>query len=301
MRPEEADEVAELIHRSTNAWYESHTGSPIFRGDPSECRVFPEVYEALDPGCCVVATTGARAQIVGSCFFHPRPTHVSVGIVNTHPSYAGRGIARRMIDSVLEEVGDKPVRLISSLLNLDSYSLYTRAGFVPRAIYQDMLLPSLPAGGLPPTGPNDQRVRAATPADAAAIAAAEREIAAIERPGDWRYFLADTTGRWHVSALMSEDGTLAGAMASVRSPASRLIGPGFARTEAQAAALLRAELNRWPPGETPVFLVPANAAMLVTQCYRWGARNVELHVAQVRGAWTEPRGIVFPTFLPETG
>jgi GNAT superfamily N-acetyltransferase len=302
MRPEEAGEVAELIHLSTNHWYESHKGGPIFRGDPSECRIFPETYEALDPGCCVVAVGGERRQIVGSCFFHPRPTHVSVGIVNTHPSYAGRGIARRMIAAVLEEAGEEPVRLVSSLANLDSYSLYTRAGFVPRTIFQDMLLPqSAPPDGLPPTGPDDARVRPGTPADAAAIATVEREIAGIERPDDWRYFLADVTGRWHVSVLTADDGGIAGALASVVSPASRMIGPGFARTEKQAAALLRAELNHRPPDDTPVFLIPATARVLIAQCYAWGARNVELHVAQVRGAWTEPDGVVFPTFLPETG
>jgi hypothetical protein len=90
-------------------------------------------------------------------------------------------------------------------------------------------------------------------------------------------------------------------MASVSAAASKMVGPGFARTPAQAVALLRAELNRRAPGDNPVFLVSADATELVARCYAWGARNLELHVAQVRGAWTEPKGIVFPTFLPETG
>jgi hypothetical protein len=50
-----------------------------------------------------------------------------------------------------------------------------------------------------------------------------------------------------------------------------------------------------------VFLVPATATTLVQTAYRWGARNVELHVAQARGDTPMGSGITFPTFLPETG
>ena len=35
--------------------------------------------------------------------------------------------------------------------------------------------------------------------------------------------------------------------------------------------------------------------------YALGAKNCELHFAQVRGAWTAPAGVVMPTFMPETG
>lgn len=300
MRPEEATVVAELIHVSTNAWYGSHYGTTIFPGDaPGGCGIFPETYEALDPGCCIVALDSGK--IVGSCFFHPREMHVSVGIVNTHPDFGGRGIARRMIDAVIDEAGDRPVRLVSSLMNLDSYSLYTRAGFVPRQIFQDMVIPALPAGGLSPTGPEDTCVQPGDAADAVAIAAAEREIAGIIREGDWRYFLGDTTGVWHVSLLRDTSGEIAGALASSTHSASRIIGPGFARDEAGAAALLRAELNRRVPYDTPLLLIPASSPALIRQCYAWGARNVDLHVCQVRGLWTAPPGVVLPTFLPETG
>ena len=42
-------------------------------------------------------------------------------------------------------------------------------------------------------------------------------------------------------------------------------------------------------------------AALVQRMYDQGARNCELHLAQVRGSAREPDGVVFPTFLPETG
>jgi len=54
-------------------------------------------------------------------------------------------------------------------------------------------------------------------------------------------------------------------------------------------------------GAAPVFLVPAQAAGLVETLCRWGARNCELHLAQVRGDYRTPTGLVMPTFMPETG
>ena len=46
-------EVAELIHLSTNFWYQSHGMGAIFKGDPASTILFCEVYESLDPGCCI--------------------------------------------------------------------------------------------------------------------------------------------------------------------------------------------------------------------------------------------------------
>jgi hypothetical protein len=39
----------------------------------------------------------------------------------------------------------------------------------------------------------------------------------------------------------------------------------------------------------------------VQQCYAWGARNVEMHLASVLGHAPPMRGVTFPTFMPETG
>jgi hypothetical protein len=78
-----------------------------------------------------------------------------------------------------------------------------------------------------------------------------------------------------------------------------MIGPGLARTEDQAAALLLAELNHHR-GRRPVFLVPVDCANLVRNAYRWGARNCETHFSQVRGVSRPVQGVDMPTFLPES-
>ena len=301
MGREDWSEVADLIYASTNGWYEANGKAAIFGGDPNDVQVFCSVYEALDPGCCVLAVDDETGRIAGSCFFHPRPTHVSLGIMNVHPAHFGRGVARRLLRFIADLADGKnlPVRLVSSAMNLDSFSLYTRAGFVPRTAYQDMVLDGPLPADLGAPLPERARVRDAKPNDAPAMAALERELNHIDRGQDYAYFLENAEGIWHASVLVNEAGGLDGFLVSVAHPASNMLGPGVARTQGQAAALIAMELKRHPA--KPVFLVPVECAELVQTLYGWGARNCELHFAQVRGAWRAPAGVVLPTFLPETG
>lgn len=289
----EWDEVARLIFTSTNDWYERNLNRRVFQDHPSACRIFPEVYERLDPGCCLVVERDG--ELIGSCFYHPRDTHVAVGIVNVRTGVAGRGVAKRMMEEVLARAGDKPVRLVSSVMNLDSYSLYTRLGFRPAVLYQDMVLPE----GDPLKSVDTNGVRTARGEDLAALADLEEELVGIRRERDFRHFLENPEGIWHGSVWESEHG-MEGFLFSVNHPGCRMLGPGAMRGEEAAMGLIAAERARF--GETsPVFLVPAGASGLVQALYALGARNCEMHVAQVLGPASGPEGIVMPTFLPETG
>ena len=67
MRQNEHHDVASLIRESTNCWYEAKGKAPIFTGDPSATMLFCDVYEALDPGCCLVAVSkrnGANCSVM---------------------------------------------------------------------------------------------------------------------------------------------------------------------------------------------------------------------------------------------
>jgi hypothetical protein len=189
------------------------------------------------------------------------------------------------------------VRLVSSALNLDSYSLYTRSGFAPYEIYQDMWLPDgAPEGaddGLP-------EVRAGGPADVEAMVRLEERLVGIRRGRDFELFTRNQSGLWGVSACEAAGGGLAGFLVSIDHGGCRMLGPGVARDEETALALILAELRR-PRGGVPVFLVPARCWRLVNRLYKLGARNCELHVAQARGSVQRPEGVVMPTFLPESG
>ena len=296
--------TARLLHRSLVAWYESRLRQGARFGDSHEpFRLFPEAYAALDPGESVVAAEVTSGALLGVCFVHPRKTHVAVGIVATAPEAQGRGIARAMLAPVLESArrNGRPVRLVSSLLNLDSFSLYSRLGFVPHTIYQDFTLP-VPATGLPgPPPAGIARVRRVTSLmEARRLADFEYEWQGIHREQDYAFFLRNAVGDWRVWVLEDGSGNIQGILTASHHPSCAMLGPGVASDAEVAAALLWRALDALR-GASPVFLVPCAAAALVHQCYAWGGRNVELHAAQSAGPVPPARGLAFPTFLPESG
>ena len=301
MDREDWPEVASLIYHGTNHWYQSHGMNAIFTGAVEDAGLFCEVYENLDPGCCILAVDQSSQRIAGSCFFHPRETHISLGIMNVQPDAMGQKVASRLLAHItnLADEEQKPVRLVSSALNLDSFSLYTRAGFTPQTAFQDMIL-SVPEAGIDHSPAGLNRVRKATLADVSKMVALELELNHISREKDFRYFIENKSGIWHVSVYENESGELEGFLVSVQHAASNMLGPGIARTDQQAAALIHEELNH-NRGRSPVFLIPVTRRELVDTMYKWGARNCEIHFSQVRGNEAPPEGVVMPTFMPETG
>jgi GNAT superfamily N-acetyltransferase len=299
MTPSDRAALAELICVSTNHWYRVH-GRPAIFADSDAANIFFDVYERLDPGCGLVAEDSASRQLVGSCFYHPRPTHMALGIMNVHPNHYARGVARKLLQRILEiaDQQNKPTRLISSALNLDSFSLYTRAGFVPRQVYQDMVL-TVPDEGLPYRVPNMQHIRDAALTDVSALGDLEMDVAGIRRDQDYRHFIRNQEGFWNLSVYPDEKGNILGFLGSCAHRGANSIGPGIARTPQVALALLLHQLDRHH-GRTPVFLVPADCPEMVQQLYQWGAKNVELHCSQVRGAYQPFNGIVMGAFMPES-
>ncbi len=299
---EDRSEIAELIYASTNAWYQLRGMPRIFSGGTETTEVFCEVYDALEPGCCVVAENPRTGRLTGSCFYHPRPQHVSLGIMNVHPNYFGRGVARALLDYIIDYTnrrGYKALRLTQSALNLDSFSLYNSAGFVPRYAYQDMML-QVPDGGLGTSPTGLEHVRDATPDDVPALVDLELSVSGISRETDYRFCIKNGQGFWHVSVYEVSAGKIEGFLISSGHPAFNMLGPGVARTQEQAAALIYKELDQYR-GRSPVTLVPMEKTGLVRQMYEWGARNVELHFCQVRGEFQPFAGVNLPTFFPETG
>jgi GNAT superfamily N-acetyltransferase len=320
MRPDEWRAVAALIHDSTNAWYRKHRGFDIFTAGPEACLLFCETYEALDPGHCLVAQDPASGRLMGSCFYHPRETHVSLGIMNVHPDFFGRGVARALLRAITDVANERrlPTRLVSSAMNLDSFSLYSRAGFVPVGSFVDMQFTERRHPGYSARATSDPaetiqrsilgvpfpRVRPATATDVPNIVALETRLAHIRREKDWRYFIENWQGIWHTLVHEDEGGGIDGVLSSVFHPASNMIGPGVMASDEAAAALVAAQLEHHR-GRSPVLLAPLDRPGLVQRLYDMGGKNVEIHFGQERPGTapkaTEPAtGVVMPTFMPET-
>ncbi|MDO4571196.1 MAG: GNAT family N-acetyltransferase [Planctomycetia bacterium] len=298
------DEIAALVHDSTNAWYERNRGVQAFANGPESVRLFCETYSAIDPpDSILIAIDEETGRIAGSCFVHPRSTHVSLGIMNVHPDFFGRGVApiilRRIVDFAKDE--RKPLHLVSSAMNLDSFSLYNRFGFRPYIVFQDMMIPNFSPQSIsldPKVARLAQRARPAEARDAERMCTLEKELRAMDRQGDFEYFIHNENGAWRTFVLDAEDGSLDGFLSSIAHPGSCMLGPGVMRTEAQMLALIYRALAEM--GATPIFLVPSACSAALATLYNWGARNTEIHLGQCLGDVPQPKGIVMPTFMPET-
>lgn len=309
--PEEKREVAHLIYDSTNAWYQKNRGMSVFSGEKDDALLFCRTYEALDGAeNLLVAYDSEKGRIAGSCFVHPRPTHVSLGIMNVHPDYFGQGIAPMLLRKIADFARERgqTLYLVSSAMNLDSFSLYSRLGFTPYAVCQDMMFQSFDweralgalsdsARALLP------KVREAEEKDLPGIAALEREVTGLDHGRDFAYFIQNPDGIWKTWVLEGTDGKIEAVLASVCDPASCMLGPGFMRTDEQMAALIcsayRYLTYSLPKPAAPIFLVPCKCTEGLRMLYAAGARNTEIHLMQALGEYETPRGIVMPTFMPE--
>lgn len=301
LRRDEWHSAAEIISASLRDWYAAAGRPGKFPDGSASCLLFPEVYEELDPGCCLVAEDRANGRLAGLCFYHPRESHVSLGIMSVHPDYFARGVARRLLGFICDftDRQAKTLRLFSSAMNIDSFSLYTRAGFVPRDVFQVMTI-AVPASGLNLNTEATSRIRNARLEDIPAMAALEWEISGIRRDNDYHCFISNRLGVWHVSVIEGNSGTIDGFLISINHPGSAMLGPGVMRTDEDAATLILAELEQFR-GQSPACLVPAARAELIRQLYAWGFRNSELSLFQSRGPAEPFHGVMMPSFMPETG
>lgn len=296
LQPHQYDELAKLLHASLDVWHRTRLNTDRFGTDWEPFRLTVDVYEDLDPGCCVVAMDESN-RLVGSAFFHPRETHVGIGVVTVHPSSFGRGVGRALMEEIIRIADGMPLRLVSSAMNLDSFSLYTRLGFVPQMLLQSMTLDA-PMYGFPHAS---TQMRTATMADVPAIADFEFRLNGIRKEKDYRFFIENAASGWRLAVIEKADGDLAGFLAASEQPTDNLLGQGVAEDESTMLELMQGMMNQHFRGKTVAFILPSACTRLVSQAYTWGARNRETNLLSVLGNAPPMLGITLPTFLPESG
>ncbi len=304
LAPDDVTEFADLLYVSFNFWYWKHGwGRDYFTCSPHETAIFYHIYNDLSPGCSIAAFEAKSGRMMGSCFYHPREHHVSLGIMSVHPNYLGQGVGRALVNHITDYTdhnGYNACRIASSAINMDSFSLYNRSGFVPRVVHQDMVL-TVPETGLAvATVAGQERVREATIADVTGMGMLEMGVSNICRERDYRYAIENPRQVLHATVYENEQQGIDGFMVSVQHPALNMLGPCVARSEEIALALIRKELERFR-GSWALFVVPMQKRTMVEQLYQWGVVNVETHLLSVRGEFKEFNGVNMPSFLPETG
>ena len=296
-------EYAEMLYTSFNAWYWKHGwGKDYFGCKPEETAIFYDIYNDLTPGHNIAAFDNNTGHIMGACFYHPREHHVSLGIMSVHPDYWRRGVGKAMVDHILrftQENNYKSCRLVGSAINMNSFSLYNRSGFIPRVVHNDMVI-NISADYSYSHVTGEDLVRDAVIDDIVLIGDLEMEISGIKREMDYRYAIKNPRGVLHASVYENNQQGIAGFMISVKHPALNMMGPCVARTEQIALALIRREMERFR-GTWALFVVPVEKRKIVEQLYGWGAVNVETHLKQVWGEFQPFKGVNMPSFLPETG
>jgi len=184
-------------------------------------------------------------------------------------------------------------------MNINSFSLYNRSGFVPRVSYHDMVI-NVSDDTLEFHASGEDQVRDALIKDAAGMGNLEMEVSAIKRDMDYRYAIKNPRKVLHASVYENAQGSIDGFMISVKHPALNMLGPCVSRSEEIALALIRNELERFK-GTWVLLVVPMKKREMVEQLYKWGAVNVETHLKQVWGEFQDFKGVNMPSFLPETG
>ncbi|MGM0432104.1 MAG: GNAT family N-acetyltransferase [Spirochaetota bacterium] len=302
LRAEDRDEHGEMLFAAFNSWWWKHgLGRDFFACTPQDTRIYFDIYGDMSPGCSIAAFHKETGKLMGACFYHPRETHVSLGIMAVHPNYSGYGVAKAMVNYILDytrEHGYKACRLVNCVMNLDSFSLYNKAGFIPRDVYQDMLV-TVPAEGITGSVTGLEQVRPAKIDDVEAMKNLELAVSSVCREKDYRYCIENPKGSFETLIYEEKDGSIGGFLISVKSPAINIMGPCVARDEQRAIALLRASTERFK-GEVALTPVPMEKRMIVDQLYAWKAINVETHVKQVWGEFEPYRGVAIPSYLPET-
>jgi hypothetical protein len=275
--------------------------SAPFKHIPASGEFFFDLYGALCGSSGVVAESSDTKQLAGLCFYQVRSTHMAVGMMSVHPNYFQQGVGKALLKFITNEADmqHKPVRLVSSALNLDSFSLYNRAGFLPYDVYQDMIV-RVPEEGIALAKGAMKHVRDACSTDVQAMVQCERGVTGMEREQDLHYLVSERQNRWHVSVLEGGRGGIDGFIASGRHPDIHMLGPGMARNQEQLLSLIMAELNIHR-GYTVLQLVPVQCQETVHALYRLGAVNCELHFYQVRGTHTSFNGLYTPSYMFETG
>jgi len=307
LRPLEDSDMAEhanLLYSSFNTWYWKHGwGKDYFGCTPQETSIFYQIYNDLTPGKSIAVFDRSTNVMMGSCFYHPRELHVSLGIMSVHPNYGGQGVGKQLVNYILDftKANDyKCCRLVSSAINMDSFSLYNKAGFIPRVTYHDMVI-NVPINGLENINvKNQHNVRKATIDDVTYMGDLEMEISGIRREIDYRYAIENPRGVLNAQVYENDQNQIEGFMISVKHPALNMLGPCVARDEDVAIALIRNELERFKD-TWALFSIPMDKRKMVEQMYEWKAINVETHLKEVWGEFQDYKGVNMPSFLPETG
>lgn len=101
LEPGDIGRAGEVLYAAFNQVFSRH-GYPPPIPDVDAGRALAQAYHDYESDGCFVAVMGR--QVIGSAFLHRRGARVGVGPVTVDPKFQGRGVGRRMMVRLLDEV-----------------------------------------------------------------------------------------------------------------------------------------------------------------------------------------------------
>jgi predicted N-acetyltransferase YhbS len=219
-------------------------------------------------------------QVIGSNFLTEDDPVRAVGPISVVPDFQGGGIARLLIEAVLDcAKGAAGVRLVGDTFNTRSVALYAPLGFE----IKELLL--LMCGAVRGKATPGHTVRPMVAGDISACAALCTAVHGVERTAELRNALSPFT-----SFVVERDNHITGYLSA---PTFWVMNHGVAETEADMRALIAGAAA----ASTQEFslLLPVRRAHLFRWCLEQGLRVVKPMTLMALGQYQEPRRCLFPS------
>ena len=280
----DVDAAAALLYESFSVVYRQRGHTPPFPNVESAgwlCRAYLD----LDAEGCVFAEQAGYPLGVG--FAHLRGPVASIGPIAARPE-GPRGVGRALMNHFHRLTqGCESVRLFQDSFNPDSFGFYTRLGYAVADV-----APYLLADQLSAPAPRPRPVRLATPADLLQIEKYDLARTGADRSRDLA--LLAQSG----SALVMEEGSLAGYLFYRSLPARVIIGPAVAESPEILATLVDAVAASLP-GRPAVIRGSGAAPPVLHRAFERGFRVDHLGNLMVAGAYRFPPAQLYALF-PES-
>lgn len=225
-----------------------------------------QLHYRLGQGWAICGDDGA---LLGTATWWSYGEHLgSVGLVLVDGSQQGKGLGRRLMDTIIDDAGSRSLQLMATQAGL---KLYKQCGFREVGMIeqrQGMLAP--------PPAPTSVTLRAATSDDLETLIALDAAAFAAPRRELMRELLAIGSG---IVAMV--DGRAAGFVMKRQGGRGTLIGPVVAHSESLAIALVAQMLNS-TTGFTRID-IPVAAGELGRWLDSVGLVRVDTVIAMLRG------------------
>src|SRR5262245_10708386 len=110
--------TGEILFEAFNQVFSRH-GYPPPIPDTESGKALVQAYQDYGPTGCFVAVVEDR--VIGSAFLHRRGDRAGVGPVTVAPEWQGRGVGRRLMRRLIDEVQDcASIRLYQDAFNRES-------------------------------------------------------------------------------------------------------------------------------------------------------------------------------------